>query len=99
MQSARFRTLVQTRQHGCQVSGPGGYQRNLKWKNTNELLDIEGYEGLKTGTTDSAGACLMSQCVRGNDRLMLVVLGSTSSKSRYADTRNLYRWGWQQRAK
>ncbi len=99
MQSARFRTLVQTRQHGCQVSGPGGYRRNLKWKNTNELLDIEGYEGLKTGTTDAAGACLMSQCVRGNDRLMLVVLGSTSSKSRYADSRNLYRWGWQQRGK
>ena len=99
MQSPRFRTLVQTRQHGCQVSGPGGYKRNLKWKNTNELLDIEGYEGLKTGTTDAAGACLMSQCVRGDDRLMLVVLGSASSKSRYADSRNLYRWGWQQRAK
>jgi D-alanyl-D-alanine carboxypeptidase (penicillin-binding protein 5/6) len=78
------------------VTGPGGYQRNLKWKNTNELLDIEGYEGVKTGTTDAAGACLVSKSKRGEKSLMLVVLGASSSKARYADSRNLYRWGWQQ---
>jgi len=94
-----LREVMQTRQHGCQVVGPGGYRRNLKWKNTNELLDIEGYEGIKTGTTDAAGACLVSQATRGEDKLMLVVLGSASSKARYADSRNLYRWGWQQRVK
>ncbi len=98
MQIPLLKEIAQTRQHGCQVTGPGGYQRNLKWKNTNELLDIEGYEGLKTGTTDAAGACLVSQAARGDDRLMLVVLGCASSKARYADTRNLYRWAWQQRA-
>ncbi len=99
MQLPRFREIIQTRQHGCQVVGPGGYRRNLKWKNSNELLDIEGYDGVKTGTTDAAGACLISQATRGDDKLLLVILGSSSSKSRYADTRNLFRWGWQQRAK
>jgi D-alanyl-D-alanine carboxypeptidase len=29
------------------------------WQNTNKLLD-KGYEGLKTGITDSAGPCLAS---------------------------------------
>ncbi len=96
MQMARFREIVATRQHGCQVVGPGGYHRNIKWKNTNELLDIEGYDGVKTGTTDAAGACLVSKSTRGDKSLMLVVLGSSSSKARYADSRNLYRWGWQQ---
>lgn len=96
MQNERFREIVATRQHGCQVTGPGGYRRNLKWKNTNELLDIEGYEGVKTGTTDAAGACLVSKSKRGDKSLMLVVLGASSSKARYADSRNLYRWGWQQ---
>ena len=30
------------------------------WKNTNKLLDIPGYYGLKTGITSNAGGCLAS---------------------------------------
>lgn len=99
MQMPLLKQIAQTRQHGCQVTGPGGYRRNIKWKNTNELLEIEGYDGLKTGTTDAAGACLVSQASRGEERLLLVVLGCASSKSRYVDSRNLYRWAWQHRAR
>jgi D-alanyl-D-alanine carboxypeptidase (penicillin-binding protein 5/6) len=66
------------------------------WKNTNELLAIEGYEGVKTGTTDQAGACLVSSSRKNQQQLILVVLGSAASESRYTDSRNLYRWAWQQ---
>ena len=83
-----------TRQRGATVLGPGGYSRNVLWKNTNELLGTEGYEGIKTGTTDQAGACLVSTCERDGKRLIVVVLGSAASKSRYTDSRNLYRYGW-----
>ena len=31
----------------------------MEWKNTNKLLD-RGFDGAKTGTTDSAGPCLAS---------------------------------------
>ena len=91
-----FRRYAGTRQHGCKLIGHGGYQRNVVWKNTNRLLRIEGYDGMKTGTTTAAGACLVSTAERDGKRRYMVVLGSSSSAGRYADSRNLYRWMWNQ---
>lgn len=96
LQNPLLQTVVSTRQRGTTVRGPGGYQRNVLWKNTNELLAIEGYEGVKTGTTDQAGACLVSSSRKNQQQLILVVLGSAASESRYTDSRNLYRWAWHQ---
>jgi D-alanyl-D-alanine carboxypeptidase (penicillin-binding protein 5/6) len=94
LSSPLYRSYVSTRQHGATVEGPGGYRRNVIWKNTNELLGIEGYDGIKTGTTDQAGACLVSTGERNGKRLIVVVLGSAASEARYTDSRNLYRWAW-----
>jgi D-alanyl-D-alanine carboxypeptidase (penicillin-binding protein 5/6) len=93
-----FREIISTPQRGATVSGPGGYKRNVLWKNTNRLLGIEGYDGVKTGTTNAAGACLVSSGSRGDDSLIVVVLGAASSDSRYVDARNLFRYGWSQLA-
>ncbi|RIK80912.1 MAG: hypothetical protein DCC67_08710 [Planctomycetota bacterium] len=89
-----FREVVGAAQYGCTVKGPGGYERNVLWKNTNHLLRIEGYDGVKTGTTTAAGACLVSSGRRDDQSLIVVVLGAASSESRYVDTRNLFRYGW-----
>ncbi|MBN9120211.1 MAG: D-alanyl-D-alanine carboxypeptidase [Planctomycetes bacterium] len=97
MKDERFRTYVATRRHECEVTEPGGGKRKVVWTNTNRLLDIEGYEGVKTGTTTPAGNCLVASAKRGDDRLIVVVLGSTSTDSRYTDSRNLFRWGWLER--
>jgi D-alanyl-D-alanine carboxypeptidase (penicillin-binding protein 5/6) len=96
MQQPLFQHYVSTTQHGCTVDGPGGYKRNIVWKNTNRLLNTEGYAGVKTGTTTAAGACLVSQATRGGKPIIVVVLGAPSSDGRYVDSRNLYRWAWQQ---
>lgn len=96
MQNSLFRNYVGTRRRAARVEGPGGYTRNVIWKNGNDLLNIEGYLGVKTGTTDAAGACLVSAANHQNEELIVVVLGSASSQSRYVDTRNLFRWAWQQ---
>lgn len=98
MQLESFREYVATSQRGCKVTGPGGYERNVVWRNTNQLLKIEGYLGLKTGTTDAAGACLVAYGRRGDEDLIAVVLGSKSSPARYTDSRNLFRWAWTQRS-
>jgi len=90
----KFRDYVTCRQHGCEVTGIGGYQRNLKWENTNRLLGIEGYMGLKTGTTDAAGACLVSCSQRDGRELIVVVLNAANSDARYVDARNLHAYGW-----
>ena len=94
MKSELFRHYVSTRQRGATVTGPGGYSRHVMWKNTNQLLAIDGYDGVKTGTTDIAGACLVSTAERDGRRLIVVILGSAASEARYVDSRNLYRWAW-----
>jgi D-alanyl-D-alanine carboxypeptidase (penicillin-binding protein 5/6) len=91
-----FRKLIGTRQHGAKVTGPAGYERNVLWKNTNRLLAIDGYTGVKTGTTDAAGACLVACGERDGREVVVVILGSTSSDARYTDARNLFRWAWSQ---
>ena len=93
-----FQKVTMTAQYGCRVSGQSGYVRNVKWENTNQLLSIEGYSGVKTGTTDAAGACLVATGSRNNQGLVIVVLGSAASASRYADSRNLFAWAWRQLA-
>ncbi|MEX2175629.1 MAG: serine hydrolase [Pirellulaceae bacterium] len=96
LQNPLLKKIVGTRQHGTRVVGPGGYERNIVWKNTNRLLATEGYLGLKTGTTDAAGACLVACGERDGRELIVVVLGSASSDARYVDARNLFRWGWRE---
>jgi D-alanyl-D-alanine carboxypeptidase (penicillin-binding protein 5/6) len=91
---SEFRERVGTVQHGTTVDSVSGYQRNVVWSGTNRLLKIDGYDGIKTGTTGAAGSCLVSTAKRDGQRLIIVVLGATSSDARYTDTRNLYRWAW-----
>ncbi len=79
MQHELFRKIVQTRRYECEVEDAEGAKRQHVWNNTNRLLEIEGYDGIKTGTTKAAGSCLVSSGQRGNDHLIVVVLGSTSS--------------------
>ncbi len=90
-----FATVVATRKHGCTLIDAMGGRRNVVWTNTNHLLDTEGYDGVKTGTTQAAGSCLVASGRRGKDHLIVVVLGGSSSPdSRYPDARNLFRWAW-----
>ena len=49
---------------------------------------------MKTGTTTPAGNCLVASGRRGDDHLIVVVLGSPSTDGRYVDARNLFRWAW-----
>jgi D-alanyl-D-alanine carboxypeptidase (penicillin-binding protein 5/6) len=96
MQDEVFRRYVSTARHTTTVENGDGSKREVNWSNTNKLLEIEGYDGIKTGTTGRAGACLVSSARRGDDHLIVVVLGATSSDGRYTDTRNLLRWAWGQ---
>ncbi len=94
-----FAQVVSTSRRGCTLVDSEGRKRNVVWTNTNRLLDTEGYDGVKTGTTTAAGACLVASGRRDGDHRIVVVLGATSSDGRYADARNIFRWAWQQRAR
>lgn len=89
-----FAKVVSTSKRGCRLVGPEGKTRNVVWSNTNQLLGIEGYTGVKTGTTTPAGACLVASGEREGKSRIVVILGASSSDGRYVDARNLFRWAW-----
>lgn len=67
------------------------------WENSNYLLheDLSFYTpeaiGLKTGSTELAGKCLLSAFRREDGSILLIgVLGSTGDGERYTDTLTLY---------
>ncbi len=89
-----FAAYVSTRRHASSLVDAQGARRDVVWNNTNRLLDTEGYDGVKTGTTRAAGECLVASGHRGDDHLIVVILGASSTEARYADARNLFRYGW-----
>jgi len=64
-------------------------------ENTDELLKmVDGCIGIKTGTEDKAGYCLVS-CVKRDDReLYSVILGSSDSWTRFTSAQSLLEWGF-----
>lgn len=94
LQDPLFRRIVSTREHRARVTQPDGQTREAVWRNTNRLLGIEGYQGVKTGFTSAAGSCLVSTGERGKDELLVVVLGAPSAAAAVSDSRNLYRFAW-----
>jgi D-alanyl-D-alanine carboxypeptidase (penicillin-binding protein 5/6) len=51
-------------------------------------------DGIKTGHTANAGYCLMASAKRGDQRLISVVMGSTSENQRAVDSQALLNWGF-----
>jgi serine-type D-Ala-D-Ala carboxypeptidase (penicillin-binding protein 5/6) len=97
MASERFRAYACTRSHKCDVTAADGTTRIVTWTNTNKLLGTDGFDGVKTGTTTPAGACLVASGHRGTDKLIVVVLGAAKGEDRYTDARALFDWAWQKR--
>lgn len=94
LRSETFRDVVATRQRAATLANAAGYRREVVWRNTNRLLGIDGYAGVKTGTTQAAGCCLAALGSRGGREIIVVVLGATSTDARYTDARNLFHHAW-----
>ncbi len=68
-----------------------------EWKNSNSLIDKYNKEmyyeyatGLKTGTTDEAGACLVASAEKNGRRVIVCVFGSESSGRRFHESKELF---------
>jgi D-alanyl-D-alanine carboxypeptidase (penicillin-binding protein 5/6) len=94
LRSETFRGIVATRHRTATLANAAGYRREVVWRNTNRLLGIDGYAGVKTGTTQAAGCCLAALGSRGGREIIVVVLGATSTDARYTDARNLFHHAW-----
>ena len=71
---------------------------SITWKNSNYLLHPEMTDyytpeaiGMKTGSTDNAGRCLISAFTQPDGSYLIIgVLGSNEDPARYDDTLTLY---------
>ena len=94
MKNPLFQAVVKTVKFTTKVSTADGKSREITWENTNKLLTLGSYDGIKTGQTNTAGYCLLATGEHEGRRLYVAVLGATTEPARFADTRNLFRWAW-----
>ncbi len=92
LKNPQFRKFVSTRDDVVEWYGQ---PRKETVHNTNRLLHggYPGVDGVKTGSTASAGNCLIASARRGGRRLITVVL---HSQNRYLDTIKLLDYGFSQ---
>ncbi len=105
MNQAGFRFYVSQKERQISFNS-GGKQREYKLRNTNELLGMDGVEGVKTGRTARAGDCLILSAQREAEvikngptsttviprHIIVVLLGSSD---RFGEGRGLLAQGWQ----
>jgi serine-type D-Ala-D-Ala carboxypeptidase (penicillin-binding protein 5/6) len=69
----------------------------IKQGNRNPLLYKDlGADGLKTGHTDEAGYCLTGSAVRDNHRIIMVLAGMPTMKSRIQESERLLDWAFRE---
>jgi serine-type D-Ala-D-Ala carboxypeptidase (penicillin-binding protein 5/6) len=69
---------------------------NIAQANRNNLLFVDPtVDGVKTGRTDAAGYCLVASAIRGDRRLISVVMGTTSETARAIESQRLLNHGFQ----
>lgn len=79
-------------QHGKSPDG-----KPIVQPNRNPILGrFVGADGLKTGHTAEAGYCFLGSAKRGGRRLIMVVAGMGSEKSRRDEAERLMTWGFEQ---
>jgi D-alanyl-D-alanine carboxypeptidase (penicillin-binding protein 5/6) len=68
---------------------------DIRQYNRNKLLwRDKSVDGIKTGYTQSAGYCLVASALRDDMRIISVVLGASSEKSRSSESQSLLNYGF-----
>jgi D-alanyl-D-alanine carboxypeptidase (penicillin-binding protein 5/6) len=92
MQSRAFAAIVDTKTWTARAADGRGFH---VWQNLNKLLwSSKIVDGVKTGTTPAAGACLVSSAREGGRWLIAVNMGSTAA-SRFVDGAALLNYGFE----
>ena len=91
MQLPTFAAIVDTRTWTARAADGRGFH---VWQSLNKLLwSSKVVDGVKTGTTPAAGACLVSSARKGGRWIIAVNMGSSTS-SRFSDGAALLNYGF-----
>lgn len=94
LQNPLFAQIVQSSMYSV---SPTLSNHPYTWVNTNTLLNsYPGVTGVKTGSTQEAGACLVFSAVHDRQELIGVVLhaGTMAQDQRFSDATKLLDWGF-----
>ncbi len=95
MRYPEAREWVAMREVTFKEDGPKGPIRFLN--HNHRLLSSKqcpGVDGIKTGFTQRAGFCIAASCERNGKRLIAVVAGCSSQRSRDELVKKLFNWGY-----
>lgn len=67
---------------------------NWNWMLPGLVYGYEGVDGLKTGTTDAAGACFTGTAKKNGKRLISVIINAKDYKARFDETKKLFDFGF-----
>ena len=81
--------------HYAMYSEPSFEYNDIVQPNRNRLLLRDRtVDGVKTGHTEAAGYCLVASALRGNMRLISVVMGTASDEARMRESQKLLSYGF-----
>lgn len=92
MKDDTIREVMASEDPWIEVTGADGSDHSHSMDTHNVLLGQDGNIGGKTGTTDDAGYCFASAYNRDGDEIYTVVLNSSTTDQRFADTATLASW-------
>lgn len=93
MENPKFRKIIAIPEKTFFSITPQG--ETLHCENTNELLtEYQGCIGGKTGYTDAAGGCLMAVAQRDGEEVLVVVLHSKDTDTRFSEGAMLLDYGF-----
>ncbi len=91
LENETIKTVCSTQQYNFTTPAGG----NLQWINSNKLIDKQsayytpGVFGMKTGTTQNAGSCLITAYKTNGKTFICAVLGASTDDDRYIATRTI----------
>jgi len=88
MQSPLFSEIVKKTSYTCVAKTVTGISKTYTWYNTNKLLN-KGFNGVKTGNTITAGACLAASYKDVQYDLVIVALGCKSESHKWHEVMKL----------
>lgn len=92
LQLPAFASIVSTQHYSCYIAQKSALFpfRSVRWTNTNRMLG-EGWQGVKTGVTSTAGPCLCALSCH-SPGLIVTILCSRTMDRRWSEVAALAKW-------